>query len=557
MRITTLEPTSVPTVVSPEAATQKPRFSIIGPAGVVGAFAGAAETEIVECRVGGSLAARLNEAAQRAEGEFLVFTPFGGSLAHGSLEGLLTGWEQTYEIGGATCALRAPSGQPVPNGFHVIEDQLDRIPLLQTPTAGSEPLAYVSTTQPDLILLRQQAFWGVGGFDEEAADSLLGFALGLRLRAVGWRFALRRDVVFQLGPCSPTLSGDSATLEDLRALTLKWHGVIAPDALRTPDGTVRNHPRTYGFGKLSDFESFAESRQSAVRSPQSAIRSLQSEIRNPQCAISVVVTTYNSMRTIGPCVQSVLRNLGLFDELILVDNASRDGTQEVLRQIAEVDPRVKVVLNNKNLGFSGGTNAGIRASSGEFVVLLNPDTEVTPGWLARLRAHFADPKVAAVGPTSDTVAGLQKVELHMPHGAAGNFTYDSIAEALNRANARRAVETKLLIGFCMMLRRSALEEMGLLDEELFLGMDDLDLSWRLRLSGYRLLIATDVFVHHEGQVSFKSEPSETVRKLNQDSTDALARKLLAHYGPGNVPTSYDLWDMTWFTPSFDVWTKAA
>ncbi len=567
IKIRTLRDSAVPellqaqtepaTSVAVSLVAERPTFSVVAPASTLAQIPASLSFEPIEIEPGRSLAASLNDAARRALGEYFLLLPYGGTLAGFALQALLEGWTDAMEVGGASCSLVSPDGSALPNGFLIVEDQLDRVPLLQSPATGSDPLGHVSSLRPDLMLVRPQAFWSAGGFAEEVADSLLAFELCLRIRALGWRFAFRRDLAYCVDPRSPTARGVAPRHEDLQSLMLRWHEILAPDALRTPDGAVRIHPRTFGFGKIADFESFAETRAPEVRSSSprtlSEIPGQKSAIRTPQSQISVVVTAYNSMRTIGPCVQSVLRTLGMFDELILVDNASRDETPDVLRQIERADPRIRVILNDENLGFSGGTNTGIRAASGEFIVLLNPDTEATPGWLGRLRAHFADPKVAAVGPTSDTVAGLQKVELHMPHGATGNFTYDTVAEALNASNARRAIETKLLIGFCIMFRRSALDEMGLLDEELFLGMDDLDLSWRLRLAGYRLLIATDVFAHHEGQASFKSEPSEKVRKLNQESTDALGRKLLAHYGPGNVPSSYELWDMTWFIPSFDVW----
>src|SRR5574337_1511216 len=242
-------------------------------------------------------------------------------------------------------------------------------------------------------------------------------------------------------------------------------------------------------------------------------------------SVSIVVVTYNSAATIRACLDSVFGESRPATELIVVDNASTDETKVILDTYRN---RATVILNTDHVGFSAACNQGIRASSGDYVVLLNPDTVVTPGWLDRMIAHLGL-GTGAVGPVSDYVAGLQKYHLYQA-GPPTARTIEAIAGRMAQANSGRAVETKLLIGFCLMVPRKVLDEVGLLDEELFLGNDDLDLSWRLHLRGYRLLVATDTFVHHEGQVSFKFEATSKTSRLVQESTDRLYAKLVAHYG---------------------------
>ncbi|WP_337289338.1 glycosyltransferase [Candidatus Methylomirabilis sp.] len=261
--------------------------------------------------------------------------------------------------------------------------------------------------------------------------------------------------------------------------------------------------------------------------------------------VSIVIVTYNSVRTIRACLESVFSSTRSPLELIVVDNASTDATRAVL---AEYQGRITVLVNAENAGFSRGCNQGIRASAGQHVVLLNPDTVVTSGWLERLLSH-ASAGVGAVGPVSDYVAGLQKFHLYLPAHRPATMTLAELADLLGGVNQGKAVETKLLIGFCMLVPRKVLDEVGLLDEDLFLGNDDLDLSWRLRLRGYRLLVATDAFVHHEGQVSFKSEAETKTSRLVQESTDRLYANLVTHYGPGNVPSPMELWGIDWFKPT--------
>jgi len=300
-----------------------------------------------------------------------------------------------------------------------------------------------------------------------------------------------------------------------RALALDPGNAVATDNLAAVDGT----------DPVSDARDLPDVTSEAARA-------------------SIIIVTYNSARTIRACLDSVLRESGPAMDLIVVDNVSTDKTRSILR---EYQGRITTILNSDNVGFSAACNQGIRASAGAYVVLLNPDTVVTPGWVDRLIGHVG-PGIGAVGPVSDYVAGLQKYELYDPERRVGR-TVVEVAEQIARANRGRAVETKLLIGFCLMVPRRILDDVGMLDEALFLGNDDLDLSWRLREKGYRLVVATDTFIHHEGQASFKSEPSTKTSRLVQESTDRLYAKLEAHYGVGKVPSPVELWGITWFKPT--------
>ncbi len=257
---------------------------------------------------------------------------------------------------------------------------------------------------------------------------------------------------------------------------------------------------------------------------------------------SVIIVTYNSSPTIRACLDSVLKYTPKA-EVIVVDNASADETKSIL---AEYSGRIITILNNENKGFSFACNQGIRASKGQHIILLNPDTVVTPDWAERLIAHFK-PGVGAVGPVSNYVAAMQKAELYVKESLPAATGINEFAQKLYEWNQGQGRETRLLIGFCMALSRKVLDEVGLLDEDLFLGNDDIEISWRLRQKGYKLIIATDTFIYHEGQVSFKSQ-KEQASKLVRESDQRLYIKLEAHYGVGNVPTPMELWGIDFFNP---------
>lgn len=260
---------------------------------------------------------------------------------------------------------------------------------------------------------------------------------------------------------------------------------------------------------------------------------------------SVAVLTYNSERTIEECLMRVLASLGQEDELIVVDNASSDRTASIVSELAKTH-RFTLIANEENLGYSAGANVGLKASRGRYLALLNPDAFAGPDWINALTSRFVDPLVGAVGPVSNRVAGMQFVAAHLPDGTPPGLSEAELDRAL-RINAGRSLLTRLLIGFCVVFRRSVLDKVGLMDEGLFLGSDDLEMSLRLRSHGLRLAIARDVLVWHQGGASFASlEPTDKDRLLEQSSL-ALRDKIRALFAPGPAPSSAMLWDSDIFT----------
>ncbi|MBC7321356.1 glycosyltransferase, partial [bacterium] len=236
---------------------------------------------------------------------------------------------------------------------------------------------------------------------------------------------------------------------------------------------------------------------------------------------SIIIVTYNSSSTISQCLNSIISNTSNTPiEIIIVDNNSKDDTVKICKEIlSKANVPFKIIENQKNIGYSAGANRGVEASKGEFIVFMNPDVFVFKDWLSEMLKYFQIENVGAVGPVSDYVAGLQKFQLYTEQNTFSDL--GTLSREILTKNRGKGIESKLLIGFCLLTKRDVLERIGLFDENLFLGNDDLDFSWRLRINGYKLIIATDVFVHHKGQVSFKSEPSKKTELLVQESTNYL------------------------------------
>lgn len=214
--------------------------------------------------------------------------------------------------------------------------------------------------------------------------------------------------------------------------------------------------------------------------------------------VSIVVLTHDNLVFTRMCLESILDSTEApAFELIVVDNASSDGTREYLRELASRDPRVRPVLVIRNLGFAAGVNAGFREARGRFVATLNNDTVVAPGWLARLLRHLNDPVVGMVGPVTNQSPGTARV------GDAYRTYGEFVRAAAARIRDFGGRDVDRLTLFCAVLKRSVLETVGLLDERFGTGMfEDDDYCLRIRSAGLSIRLAEDVLVHHFGEASF-------------------------------------------------------
>jgi GT2 family glycosyltransferase len=213
---------------------------------------------------------------------------------------------------------------------------------------------------------------------------------------------------------------------------------------------------------------------------------------------SIVILTHNEWPVTELCLDSIRRHTPEDYELIVVDNGSTDGTVERLREQADV----KLICNSTNLGFPKGCNQGLAAASGDNVLFLNNDTVVTKHWLTNLlRALHEEKQVGMVGPVSNYSSGHQQI--------AVTYTnlddLDAFAASYCAAHAGLAVPVPRLIGFCLLVKRSLLDEIGGFDERFGMGnYEDDDLCLRALQAGYTLRIVHDSFVHHHGHATMKS-----------------------------------------------------
>lgn len=182
-------------------------------------------------------------------------------------------------------------------------------------------------------------------------------------------------------------------------------------------------------------------------------------------------------------------------EVLLVDNGSSDGSAELVRARY---PSVRLLTLGHNAGFAAGNNAGIRSAAGRFLVLLNNDARMRPGCLKALReAALADGRAAAVAAKLVFAHRPQVIQnagvLLLSDGGGG----DRGTGEEDRGQYDRREEVFGFCGAAALLRREALDDAGLFDEAFFMYYEDTDLSWRLRLRGWRIIYEPGAVVEHQ------------------------------------------------------------
>ena len=247
----------------------------------------------------------------------------------------------------------------------------------------------------------------------------------------------------------------------------------------------------------------------------SRIGQLTEAIETSLPLVSVIVLTYNNWRYSKACLFAVRHwsdypNL----EIIVVDNASTDDTRAGLSILAQQDERIRVILNDTNLGFAAGNNVGLRAARGEYVILLNNDTVVTRGWVRDLiRPMQRDPAIGLVGPLTNNIGNEQKVK----PGYRSVQAMPDWARHFVRGRLRHTFAADNLAFFCVAIRRAVLDEVGLLDEAYGIGFfEDDDYCRRARRANHRLVIADDVFVHHHLSVSFDALGATAAEQMTRN-----------------------------------------
>jgi GT2 family glycosyltransferase len=229
--------------------------------------------------------------------------------------------------------------------------------------------------------------------------------------------------------------------------------------------------------------------------------------------LSIIIVNWNTKEFLLPCVRSIFENEQRMGwEVVVVDNGSKDGSADEIR---ETFPFVNLIENERNLGFSKAINQGLQKASGRYALLLNPDIQVKDGAIERL-VSFMD---------AHSDVGVAGAQLLNSDGSKQNSiaNFPSLAtELLNKSLLRwlfpkkfpgkeirysGPVEVDSVIGACMMVRRDALDWVGLLDEDYFLFLEETDWCYRMKRAGWKIYHVPQAEVYH-----FQGKSAETEKK---------------------------------------------
>jgi len=229
--------------------------------------------------------------------------------------------------------------------------------------------------------------------------------------------------------------------------------------------------------------------------------------------LSIIVINWNTKEDLLHCLESIFKmGTGIQREVIVVDNGSRDGSGV---EVKKAFPTVHLIQNDRNIGFAKATNQGFKNSSGRYVLLLNPDTQVKHGAIEQL-VSFMDTHLEA---------GVAGAQLLNSDGSKQNSiaNFPSLAtELFNKSLLRwlfpkrfpgkekdypEPIEVDSVIGACMMVRQEAIEQVGLLDEDYFLFLEETDWCYRMKKAGWKIYHVPQAEVYH-----FQGKSAEGERK---------------------------------------------
>ncbi|MHB8579116.1 MAG: glycosyltransferase [Ignavibacteriaceae bacterium] len=254
--------------------------------------------------------------------------------------------------------------------------------------------------------------------------------------------------------------------------------------------------------------------------------------------LSIIIVNYNVKEFLQNLLHSIAKaTLHFSNEIIVVDNASDDGSIELIR---EKFPNVKLIVNQKNLGFSKANNIGLKVASGNFLLLINPDTIVREDTFQKMLKFFEEYPEAGLagckilnpdgtlqlacrrsfpGPWTSfcKVTGLSSIFPKSKIFASYNLTY---------LDEDQTYEVDALSGSFMMMRREALQMVGGLDEQFFMYGEDLDLCYRIQKAGFKVFyVHSTQIIHYKGESTKRSSIDET--KIFYDAMKLFVKKHLS------------------------------
>ncbi|MDD3036340.1 glycosyltransferase [Bacteroides sp.] len=232
--------------------------------------------------------------------------------------------------------------------------------------------------------------------------------------------------------------------------------------------------------------------------------------------VDIVIPIYNAFDFVNKCIETVIEHTDLTRHTLLLinDKSTDERILPLLNSFIENNQalNIKLIDNKENQGFIGTVNIGMQNSLHD-VVLLNSDTEVTKNWLLKIQnCAYSKPAVATVTPLSNNATLASVPEFLSENRLPSSMTVDEYAEIVEKCSMNLFPEIPTAHGFCMYIKREAIDNLGLFDEKTFgkgYGEEN-DFSYRCLQAGYRHLLCDNTYIYHKGTQSFSQEKTELI-----------------------------------------------
>ncbi len=227
--------------------------------------------------------------------------------------------------------------------------------------------------------------------------------------------------------------------------------------------------------------------------------------------VSIIIPHYNGKDILKDCLQSLYQNSFTDFETILIDNGSVDGSQKFVKENYR---QVHLIENEKNLGYAGACNQGMELSKAEFILLLNNDTVLPEKFLTEMVASIeTDHSIAMVQPK---IISIQDKQFFDYSGGAGGemdifgypFARGRIFDTVEKDKGQYLHFGKKVFwtsGCALLVRKSVIDEIGLLDEDFFAHQEEIDLNWRAQLVGYKNVVTYKTHIYHYSGYTLRND----------------------------------------------------
>jgi GT2 family glycosyltransferase len=248
--------------------------------------------------------------------------------------------------------------------------------------------------------------------------------------------------------------------------------------------------------------------------------------------VSVIILSYKNLLLTKICLKSIYTFTSYSNfEIIVVDNASNDGTKDWLINYQKSHSNLKLILNTENKGFAGGNNQAAKIANGEYLIFLNNDTIVSQNWIEGLLDVFKTyPKAGIVGPVTNAIGNEAciKVDYNRPNEFIKYINKRQLSDL-------KVFEIRMVAFYCAMTTKKLFIQLDGLDERYSVGMfEDDDLCVNYRKNGYNIYCTEKVFIHHFHGGSFKKLDPNLYSKIFEENRIKYEEKWGFKWEPYNM-----------------------